>query len=75
MEEGIVWEGQVHTAVFKIDNQPESTVEHLERCLMLCDRLDGRGSCGKIDTCVCMAESLRYSLETITTWLIDYTPV
>ena len=29
MEEGIVkggWDGQVHTAIFKMDNQPGSTV-------------------------------------------------
>ena len=75
MREGIVWDGQVHSAVFKMDNQQESTVEHLEFCLMLRGRLDGRGSCRETDACVCMAESLRCSLETITTLLIGYTPV
>ena len=28
-----------------------------------------------MDTCICIAESLPCSLETITTWLIDYTPI
>ena len=28
-----------------------------------------------MDTCICMAESLHCSAETITTLLIDYTPV
>ena len=35
--------------------------------------LDGRGVWGRMDTCVCMAESLCYSPETITTLLIGYT--
>ena len=52
-EEGIVWDGQVHTAVFKMDNQQESTVEHLELCLMLCGRLEGRGKL-QGHRCMCM---------------------
>ena len=34
----------------------------------------GRGVCGRMATCICMAESLLCSPETITTLLIDYTP-
>ena len=30
---------------------------------------------GRMDTCTCMAESLRCSPETTTTLLIDYTPI
>ena len=40
---------------------------------MLCGRLDGRGIERRMDTCICMAESLRSSPETITTLLIGYT--
>lgn len=33
-----------HTLVMlNMDNQQESTVEHLELCLMLCGRLEGEG--------------------------------
>ena len=33
------------------------------------------GRWGRMDTCICMAESLHYSPETITILLIDYTPI
>ena len=39
---------------------------------MLCGSLDGTGVWGRMDTYMCMAESLRCSPETITTLLIDY---
>ena len=42
---------------------------------MLCGSLDGRGFMGRMGTCVCMAEALRCSPETIITLLIGYTPV
>ena len=29
-----VWDGQVHTAIFKMDNQQGSTVQHMEICYM-----------------------------------------
>ena len=38
---------------------------------MLCGSLDGRGFGGRMDTCVCMAESLYCSPETLTTLLIS----
>ena len=41
---------------------------------MLCGSLDWRGVLGRMDTCVCMAESLCYPPETTTTLLIRYTP-
>ena len=47
-----------------------STVEH-----MLRGSLDGRRVWGRMDTCVCMAGSLLYSPETITTLLIGYNPI
>ena len=42
---------------------------------MLCGSLDRKGVWGRMDTCKCMAESLSYSSETITTLLISYTPI
>ena len=42
---------------------------------MLCASLDGRGVWGRMDTCVCMADSLHYSPETITTLIVGYTPI
>ena len=42
---------------------------------MLCGSLDGRGVWGRMDTCVCMAESLHCLPETITILLIGYNPI
>ena len=42
---------------------------------MLFGSLDERGIRGRMDTCVCMAESLCCQPETITTLLICYTPI
>ena len=42
---------------------------------MLCGNLDGRGIWGRMDTCICMAESLYCPHETITTLLIGYIPI
>ena len=55
-----------HTAVFKMGNLQEPTVERRELCRVLCDSLDERGVCGRMDTCVCVAESLHSSPETMT---------
>ena len=56
-------------------NQQEATVEHMELYSMLCANLDGKGVWRRMDTCICMAESLPCSLETTTTLLIGYAPV
>ena len=50
-------------------------LQHMELCSVLCVRLDGRGVWGRMDTCICMAESLHCLPETITTLLISYTPM
>ena len=42
---------------------------------MLCASLAETGVWRKMDTCVCMAESLHSSSETITTLLKGYTPI
>ena len=47
------------------------TVYHRELCSMLRGSLDGRAVWGRMDTCVCMAESLHCSPGTIT-FLISY---
>ena len=36
-----VWDGHVHTALFKTDNQQEPTAQHREVCSMLCGSLNG----------------------------------
>ena len=42
---------------------------------MLCGSLDGRGVWRRMDTCICMVESLCCSSETITILLIGYTSI
>ena len=44
----------------------------MELCSTLRANLDGSGIWGKMNTCICMAESLHGSPETITTLLIGY---
>ena len=58
-----------------MNNQQEPTVYHRELCSVLCGSLDGRGIWGRMDTCICMAESLCCLPETITTLLISYIPI
>ena len=61
----------VHTAIFKMDSQQGPTVEHRELCSVLGGRLEGRGVWGRIDTCICLAESLCFSPETITALFVN----
>ena len=42
---------------------------------MLCASLDGKGLGGRMDKCICMAESHQSSPETVTTLLIGYSSV
>jgi len=44
----------------------------MELCSMLCTRLDGRRVWGRIDTCICMDESLCCSPGITATLLIGY---
>ena len=46
-----------------------------ELCSMSCGNLDRKGTWERMDTCICMAESLCCLPETITTLLISYTPI
>ena len=50
-------------------------VEHRELRSVLRGSLDGRGVWRRMDTCICMAESIWCSPETVTTLLIGYTPI
>ena len=61
--------------MLKMDNQQGHTVQHRELYSMLCGSPDGRGVWGRMDTCICTAESLRCSPETISVLLIGYPPV
>ena len=47
----------------------------MELYSMLCGSLDGREVWERMDTYICMAESLRCSPETITTLFIGFTPI
>ena len=58
-----------------MDNQQGPTVQHMELCSMLCGSLDEKGDWGRMDTCICTAESLCGPRETITTSLISYSPI
>ena len=46
----------------------------MELWSMLCGGLDGRGVWGRMDICICIAKSLCYSPEVITTFLTGYNP-
>ena len=63
-----VWDGHVHTAIFKTDNQ-QDLLSYRELCSMLRGSLDGRGVWGRMNACIYMAESLGCPPETITTFL------
>ena len=47
----------------------------MELCSILCGGLDGREVWGRMDTCICLAESHYCPPETITRLLIGYTPI
>ena len=71
-EVGIVRKFGVDTAIFKMDNQQGPTVQHRKLCSMLCGDLEGRGVWARMDTDICMAESLCCSPETITTLFVNW---
>ena len=68
-----VWDGHEHTAYLK-----QITNKNLQYSTGKCAQCYGAawmGVWGRMDTCVCTAESLRCSPETITTLLIGYIPI
>ena len=44
-------------------------------CTMLCGSQNGRGVWGRMETCICLLESLHCSSETLATLLIGYAPM
>ena len=69
----LCWEGgrdcwgvrnpHVHIGIFKMYNQQGPTVYHRELFSLLCNSLDGREVWGRMDICVCTAESPHFSLK------------
>ena len=52
----MVWDLYVHSAIFKLDNQHEPTVQYMELCSILYGSLVGRRVCGgRMNTCICVA--------------------
>ena len=54
-----VWDGHGHTAVFNMEHQQGPAGQHRELCSVSRGGLDERGVWGRMDTCVCVGESLR----------------
>jgi len=60
------WLGsKVRAYIFEMDNQQGPSVQHRELCSVLCTSLDGKGVFGRMDACVCIAESLSCSPDII----------
>ena len=64
------WDGHVHSTIFKTDNQQGPTVLYMELCSVLCGSLDGKGAWRRMGTYICMAESLCYAPQPITTLFV-----
>ena len=58
-----------------MDHQQGITVEHMELCSIVWSSPDGRGVWRRMDTCICMAESLHCPPEILTVLLMGCTPV
>ena len=70
-----VWDGHVHTAVFKMDNQQGPPIYSTGNSAQCYVAAWTGGRVWRTDTCTCTAESLRCSPEAITTLLIGCTPI
>ena len=73
----VIWDGHVHTATFKMDNQQGPTVQHIELCSVNVTWQPGReGVWRRMNACVCMGECLRCHLKLSQhCLLIGYTPL
>ena len=58
-----IWDGQVHTAIFKMSKQQGPTVYHRELCSMSYGNLDGRGVWARMDTCISMEGLSAFALH------------
>ena len=66
----------IYTTMFKINNQQGPTVQHRELCLIFWEYyINGKRFFKKIDTCLCITESLCCTPETNTTSLINCAPI
>ena len=70
---GGLWDGCVHTAIFKMDHQQGPPIQHTGLWSVLRGSPEG-GEFGGEWVRVCTAESLHCPPETITTLLIGCTP-
>ena len=61
------------TAIFKIDNQQGSTVQHRELCPAFCNNLNGKRILKSLDICICLTEPICCTPETNMTLQINYT--
>ena len=66
---------RLNTVVFTTDNEQGPTVEHRELCSLSHGSLDEWGVWGRMDTRLCVAESVWCPPEIITTLLIDPTSI
>ena len=60
----------MHIPIYNIDNQQEPTSQELYS--VLCNNLYGKKIWKRMDTCICITESLCCTPETITTFLVNY---
>ena len=65
-----VWDGHGHTAVFNREKQQGPAGQHRELGSVSRGSLDGRGVWGRMDTRVCVGESLCWPLDAITVSVI-----
>ena len=63
--------GHAHTAVFKIDTQQGSTLQHMELCLLLCGSPDGRAVWGENGSVYMCGWVPSCSPETVTTLFVN----
>ena len=58
------------SSIFKIDNQQRPTVQHRELWSIFCNSVNGKRIWKRIDTCICITESLCWIPESNTTLLV-----
>ena len=64
----------MHTNTFKMDKNKD-LLYSIWNSVYLCGSLDRRGICGRMDTYICIAETLHQLPETTTILLISCTPI
>ena len=69
-----LWDGHVHTAIFKTEPTRNYCIAHNSAQCYVATWMGGE-VWGRMDPCLCMAESLFCTPETITTLSVSYTPI